>query len=127
MRVVKRDTIGEKRAYCSLCCYRLNTLVVTGAAPDLNLSDSTLVMTKCSRYDIRTDRWTALPNLNVGRYTHASCTYSGRWVYVLGGMNTMLERINSVEKLDMWSARTSWELITFDLPILPPQQNSKMV
>ena len=77
-------------------------------------------MKKCSRYEIRTDSWSALPNLNEGRYTHSSCTYSGRWVYIFGGMNLNTERINSMEKLDMWSERSSWELMEFELSILPP-------
>lgn len=63
----------------------------------------------CQYYEITQNKWHVLPQLNVGRATHASCTFGGRWVMVYGGLSKG-SRINSIERLDMFSKDT-WQLI----------------
>jgi len=45
------------------------------------------------RYDTLTDRWKILPELNIGRVHHSSCTL-GNTLYVLGGEAFADEMIN---------------------------------
>ena len=44
------------------------------------------------------DRWEILPELNVARYNHSSCTL-GKTLYVLGGLDHDNEYVDSIEKL----------------------------
>ena len=39
---------------------------------------------KAKRYDLKRDKWEQLPELNVGRCNHSSCTI-GNALYVIGG------------------------------------------
>ena len=58
--------------------------------------------TKVKRYDIKRDKLEDLPELNVGRMNHSSCTLR-KTLYVIGGITADPANpgeLNSIEKLD---------------------------
>ena len=77
-------------------------------------------MASADKYDIKHDKWTPLPDLNVARKSHSSCNMTERQkIYVFGGYNET-GLICSLEQLD-WSGveiidrfgviQTCWRLI----------------
>lgn len=82
--VVKEST-NYKRVDHSLCYLNDEFLMVTGSY----ILDEKMHETS-ERYDIIKDRWVKYPDLNVGRSFHSSCSFEGRFVFVLCGL--VLER-----------------------------------
>ena len=72
-----------------------------------------------------------MPNLNVDRITHASCSFSNRYVFVYGGIDSKkYTPLNSIEKLDMSNSKMfemKWELLEFRGEQLDALQNAKML
>ena len=88
------------------------------------------------RYDLNKDRWVNYPNLNVGRSFHSSCSFEGRFIFVLCGLvietrqleitseedrgqTIIKEEIrwkvsNSIERLDAPNKSTGWIQIKID-------------
>lgn len=86
---------------------------------------------KCEMYDVDRDEWSLLPDLNIGRYSHATCVFSQRKAYVFGGFN--LEDgdidINSIEVLNLINLNEGWivlEQITASKP-LPSLGNASFI
>ncbi len=88
----------------SSACMTGDGIVITGG-----LISSDTYSTQCWKLRLATMKWTALPNLNVARYDHAT-VYVGNQVYVLGGGT---RGTKSVEYLDEQNG--SWQ-ITCDMP-----------
>ena len=82
-------------------------------------------------YDIAGDKWSNLPNLNISRSAHSSCTFSGKYAMVFGGIeHGSKTTLNSIEKLNMHERHdkaNAWVLMTFKLSTLPDVQNNRML
>jgi len=63
-----------------------------------------------------------MPSLNVGRHYHASCTFSGQYVYVFCGIaHEGKKYCNSIEMYDN-QTRKPWTLIKFETISFPERQ-----
>lgn len=77
---------------------------------------------KCEQYNIDLDLWYDMPNLNVGRHYHASCTFSDRFVYVFCGIAHVGKKYcNSIEQYDN-QTRQPWKLIAINSSMFPDRQ-----
>ena len=73
----KADLLFE-RIFHSVCLVDSDTIVVTGG---FGKSES-----KCELYSRRKNKWVQLPDLYIGRKSHASCSFNRRYVYVFRGV-----------------------------------------
>jgi len=53
---------------------------------------------KVECYDLQSDQWRSLPDLNVGRHDGSSCFHAG-FLYVFGGICGEIY-LNSIERID---------------------------
>ena len=74
-------------------------IVVTGGEP----SPKT-----CEKYDEETDMWSMMPDMNVGRWNHKSCSFNQKQLYVFCGWNDDSSFLNSIEKIYMGVADAKW-------------------
>ena len=44
-------------------------------------------MDKCEQYDVLTNKWTKLPDLNTRRNFHSTIAFKNRYIYVVAGFN----------------------------------------
>ena len=65
--------------------------------------DNTLQV--CEIYDMETDEWTKLPDLNVKRSSHASCVVNDSDLYVFCGLNKFGAATNIIESLEVPNGR----------------------
>jgi hypothetical protein len=113
----KSDTI-EQRKDSSVCAVGL-WLVVTGGAWTKNLTQmipNALLhgeKTFCERYNMETDKWQTIPALNQDRYSHASCAFANRFVYVFAGQGFNGQNHVRLNSIEMWDSRllSDWLLI----------------
>ena len=63
----------------------------------------------CDKYNIETDTWEKMPNLNIKRQSMAACLFNNKVVYVIGGYSGM--RNNSIEKLIINPLEKNWQLV----------------
>jgi N-acetylneuraminic acid mutarotase len=61
----------------------------------------------CEIYDISSDKWLKINNLNQGRYYCSACAFNKRFVYVIGGINKS-GIINTIEKYDSFVTDAKW-------------------
>jgi N-acetylneuraminic acid mutarotase len=67
------------------------------------------------------DMWWEIPDLNVARHYHSSCTFAEQYVYVFCGINNSTKKyLNSIERFDHKNPG-KWELIDPGM-ILPVRQ-----
>lgn len=78
---VMKESTNFKRVDHSLCYLNDEYLMVTGSY----IQDEKMHETS-ERYDLNKDRWVNYPNLNVGRSFHSSCSFEGRFIFVLCGL-----------------------------------------
>ena len=52
---------------------------------------------KCEIYSVQMNRWTALPDLKVQRYSHAMTSRADRYLYCFGGFDAGDNDLNSIE------------------------------
>lgn len=92
-------------------------LVVTGSRVETDDAFS-----RCESYNIDLDLWYDLPQLNVGRHYHASCTFADRFVYVFCGIaHAGKKYCNSIEQFDN-QTRQPWALINIEAISFPERQ-----
>lgn len=103
----KKMDMLSPRSHHSSCLHEGNYIYVTGDKLDKYCSRS------AERYDIANDSWLALPNLNFGRSSHASCSL-GQFVYVFcgqpftsGNQNAFVEPCQ-IEKFDTRFTDKPW-------------------
>ena len=99
----------QDHAVCNLLDHYM---VATGGEHENGLNTAEI-------YDITTNKWTALPKLNVGRSNHSSCSID-RVIYVFCGYCQSDE--NSVERLDFDKYNKKWQFVKLDFDILTPRE-----
>lgn len=58
--------------------------------------------TTCEMYNINSNKWQDLPELNTRRHYHSSCAFEGKQIFVFCGIhNESRQYINSIECLDV--------------------------
>jgi len=83
-------------------------IVVTGSRVK-NKRSATL---KCEMYNSEIDLWFDLPDLNIGRHYHSSCSFANRFVYIFGGIDIAANLYtNSIEKYDHGAIYKTMDLI----------------
>ena len=97
--------MNHERVYHAACNMLNKYLVVTGSARAYKEN-------KTERYDIATDSWENLPDMNCRRYFVACCSM-GSSVFVFFGMDRDMDRIahNTIEMLDTVNIKAGWRLI----------------
>ena len=78
---MKRDIMKHPRHGHSVTWFGDKFIVVSGSRKEKNNSHM-----KCEMYNSDIDLWFEMPDLNVGRHYHASCSMRDRWVYVFCGI-----------------------------------------
>jgi N-acetylneuraminic acid mutarotase len=59
---------------------------------------------KAEVYDVSKNLWTEVGDLNVGRHYHSMCVVDQRYLYVIGGRDSMTETpLDSIERLDCFA------------------------
>lgn len=95
-----------------------HAVVIGGRAEDWQVS------AKVEKLDISKSKWSPMPDLQVARESHASCTaQDGNIIYVFCGFNADGGVLNSIEKLapSFDSKPTAWKLLDLPLNSLEPR------
>jgi len=70
-------------------------------------------------YNSELEIWFELPDLNIGRHYHSSCSFYDKSVYVFCGIaNNTRKYINHIERYDH-SNRNKWHLIELSTRLFP--------
>ena len=114
---VKRDMMKHPRHGHSVVWFGEKFVVVTGSRKEKNSSE-----VKCEMYNSDIDLWFEMPDLNVGRHYHSSCSFMDRFIYVFCGIaNKTRKYINSIEFYDH-QKKSSWRLIDMNSKLFPDRQ-----
>ena len=70
-------------------------------------------MNKCEVYDVTTDQWTQVANLNTKRNFHTTLAFDNKALYVVAGFNGG-QRTNLIEKFDL-KERNHWETLNLKI------------
>ena len=89
-----------------MCNYSDKFIYISGGE---SLGNYDTIVDKVVRYNIDTEVWEDVVNLNVGRNIHSSCTLNDT-IYVVGGVNGS-KFISTMEKLDIKRAQSRWQII----------------
>ena len=74
----------------------------------------------CEAYDVKSNKWSDLPELNNGRYYHSSCTFNQKQVFVFCGLCTTSKKyLDTIEVLDFSTNATQWQM--FEIKLKPDQ------
>ena len=95
--VQKRDMLFERRAHT------LTSVLVDGKKSQIFAIGSSLPnesMNKCEVYDVASDTWTQVANLNTKRNFHTTISFDNQFLYVVAGFNGG-QRTNLIEKFDL--------------------------
>ena len=80
----------------SACALNEKFIVVTGSRKENDSAHK-----KSEMYNIDIDIWFDIPDLQIGRHYHASCSFKDRFVYVFCGIsNASKKYINTIERFD---------------------------
>jgi hypothetical protein len=116
---VKRDSMKHPRHGHSVCWFGEKFIVVTGSRKEKNNSQL-----KAEMYNTDIDLWFEMPDMNVGRHYHSSCSFMDRFVYVFCGIaNKTRKYINSIEFYDH-NKKQSWKMIEMNNKIFPDRQGA---
>ena len=88
--------------------------------------ESGIPVEKTHRFELTTQTWQQLPDMNVARSHHASCSLDGN-VYVFCGQDRNQEPLNSIEVLEDTASNLdlieAWKLIRVADTILFPRSS----
>ena len=70
-------------------------------------------MNKCEVYDVTSDTWTQVANLNTRRNFHTTLAFENKFLYVVAGFNGG-QRTNLIEKFDL-KERLHWETLNLKI------------
>lgn len=98
-------SMNIERVYHAACNVLDKHLVVAGSAWDKQEK-------KAERYDIKTDSWENLPDMNCNR-DFVDCCSMGSSVFIFFGMDRVQNRtyLNTIEVLDTVNIQAGWRLI----------------
>lgn len=117
------DDMKYARHGHSVCCLNDKFLIVTGSR-----CEEDEAFKRCEQYNIDLDLWFEVPNLNVGRHYHSSCTFAERFVFVFCGIAQSGKRYcNSIEKYDSQHRQDSWTVINVPASRFAERQGAGVV
>ena len=118
---------GAERSY-----FRLSLLEKQGRSPVIFITSGCFfssddINPTVTAYELNTQTTKAVPDLKYGRWNHNSCV-DGRFLCVLGGFDSNLKHLDSLELLDINTLERSWadrqtECQWFELSHLKLQAN----
>jgi hypothetical protein len=119
---VKRDSMKHPRHGHSAIWFSDKFIVVTGSRKEKNNSQ-----VKAEMYNTDIDLWFEMPDLNVGRHYHSSCTFFDKQIYIFCGIaNHTRKYINSIERYDH-IGKKQWTLIEINSRLFPDRQGCGVV
>ena len=62
----------------------------------------------CAMFSVSTRKWYEIPSMNSARSRHSSCLLVNT-IFVVGGLNALLEAQNSIERLDLAQKDGAWQ------------------
>ena len=96
MESINKDKMKYPRQGHSICSLGTKFLVVTGSRMDHEESGK-----RCEMYNINMDLWWEIPDLNIARHYHSSCSFAEKMVYVFCGINNQTKKyLNTIERYD---------------------------
>ena len=99
----------------SACWFGDKFIAITGSRKEKNNSQ-----VKCEMYNSDIDLWYELPDLNIGRHYHSSCSFRDQFLFVFCGIaNSTRKYINSIEKYDHSKKNQKWEQIEINVKLFP--------
>lgn len=108
--VQRRDMLFERRAHT------LTSILVEKQKSQIFAIGSSLPpesMNKCEVYDVMSDTWTQVANLNTRRNFHTTLAFENKYLYVVAGFNGG-QRTNLIEKFDL-KERVHWETLNLKI------------
>ena len=77
--------------------------------------------TKCEAFNVNTNTWQMLPELNEAKASSSLCLMNDRFLYCFGGLSRNAQGqaflSNSVEVIDITNPSARWEKLNINLPI----------
>lgn len=114
---IKRDSMKHPRHGHSATWFSEKFIVVTGSRKEKNSSQ-----TKCEMYNSDIDLWFEMPDLNIGRHYHSSCSFRETSIYVFCGIaNSTRKYINTIERYDQ-ANKSRWTQIDISNKTFPERQ-----
>lgn len=121
-QMIKRDSMKHPRHGHSACWFGEKFIVVTGSRKEKNKSQL-----KAEMYNTDIDLWFEMPDLNVGRHYHSSCSFEDKCVFVFCGIaNQTRKYINSIERYNH-IGKKSWTLININQKLFPERQGCGVI
>lgn len=75
---------------------------------------------KCEVYNVATNTWKELPQLNEEKCSSSLCILGGRYLYCIGGFSRAdasgANLLNSIEMLDLVAPGAKWTMLSMKLP-----------
>jgi hypothetical protein len=119
---IKRDSMKHPRHGHSAIWFGEKFIVVTGSRKEKNSSQ-----VKCEMHNSDIDLWFEMPDLNVGRHYHSSCSFNDKFIYVFCGIaNATRKYINSIEKYDH-DKKKRWEVIEVSSKLFGDRQGCGVI
>jgi len=94
MQMIRKTNSAHAHGYHTLTPVGNQSLIAAGGAGNDVLSN------RCELYEISTDQWKALPNLNIARAYHSGCCVGEKTLYIFAGFGED-DEINEIEWLDL--------------------------
>lgn len=100
----KADMINKRRAH-SLIYFNDYVYAISGV-------DKIEMIKSCEKYDVFSNKWIKIPDLNFNRQNAALAIHNERYLYAFSGYDGF-RNMNSYEKLDFTNEKKGWELVEF--------------
>lgn len=72
---------------------------------------------KCEVYDLKQDKWSELPNLNMARFSMSLVIFNDTYLYAFGGNGGESMKItDNIERLNLENISAGWESLSLKLP-----------
>ena len=103
--LVCRSPLMYKKSDFTAVCSDLGHIYIIGG------NDATAFYTACEKYDIETDTWSSIANLNIARDSAAVCIINNKYIYAFYGRTKFdkKEVTKTIEKYDI--AQDVWKII----------------
>ena len=66
---------------------------------------------KCEKYDVKGDKWSEMPDLNVARCDHALTLFNNKFIFCFGGRSLRVPYLNQIEAFEI--LKNEWKVINY--------------